>query len=342
MKNYNQRRIIVLILLLFSFAMIISSSYAADIVVNSSSTFKEDVLNADSGSTIILNAGQEYKLNFDQNSLIINKKVIIKSSSSSKNAIINLNGKGPAFRLIGADKLYKIPRGEVTLINVTIINAGNIAIENGGGKLTVIGCTFKNNKVGDGGGGGAIYLGRGSITKFTSCTFINNKAMFGGAIVNQEKSTLTMTKCIFKNNKASRGDGGAICNNGGTMKLTSCTFIANTAYYNGGAIDVSGESTLIKCTFKNNKAGAYGGAIINGRKTLVLKDSTFTNNQAKKFGGAIAGFQYPPYGCYLKIYNTKFIKNKVTSKRTYSAIYLLETKITKSKVKITPKEGKRY
>ncbi|HTW09207.1 MAG TPA: hypothetical protein VME46_17000, partial [Acidimicrobiales bacterium] len=96
--------------------------------------------------------------------------------------------------------------------------------------------------------------------------------------------------------------GGAIDNDsGGTIVVSTSTFLGNTASGDGGAIDNGdggqGTAVVSDSTFSGNSAGApgsvdgYGGAIDNGnnngRGALTVTGSTFSGNVASNRGGAI-------------------------------------------------------
>jgi len=313
MKKTNKKKSILLILLLFSLFMIMGSSSGADITINSSTNFEQNIESAESGDTITLNSDVEYSSNSVGGIYLKDKNIIIKSSDKSKNAVINLNYRGSAFF---------ISKGHLTLINITIKN-GNSAIQNVG-RFTAIGCTFSNNKV--------VIDSSGKVT-LTSCTFNNNKGGNGGAIYNQ--GDITLKSCTFTNNKAS-DCGGAIYNDG-KATLTLCTFTNNQAKY-GGAIYSWSKITLNSCTFANNKA-IMGGAIFNGRDPVIINGCTFSNNQAKKLGAAIYADRYPSCNCILTITKTTFKNNIITSKKIFNAISTESAKIIKKNVKITPRNG---
>jgi len=81
-----------------------------------------------------------------------------------------------------------------------------------------------------------------------NCVFVNNEAIYGGAIALDENSIVK--DCIFINN--SGGDGGAIYSGSSSNKISNCTFINNTADHGGDIYAPSSQSlTVYNCTFKN-------------------------------------------------------------------------------------------
>jgi predicted outer membrane repeat protein len=95
--------------------------------------------------------------------------------------------------------------------------------------------------------------------------------------------------------------GGAInVFGGGTVTLSDCSFIGNSAAPGhggygpsvGGAISVSGTITLCDCSFIDNNCAGPGGAIhVDGAGTVTLSDCSFSGNTrgtaASMSGGAL-------------------------------------------------------
>ena len=125
--------------------------------------------------------------------------------------------------------------------------------------------------------GGAITIVDSSPT-IRQCWFNSNSAVgVGGAIAiinNSTTDTPTIQQCLFVGNGAGNfvdtsGFGGAIevlANPGAnntTVDISNCAFLNNGATYDGGAIDVSGETAtdpivnIVNCTFFGNDANAY-------------------------------------------------------------------------------------
>ena len=107
----------------------------------------------------------------------------------------------------------------------------------------------------------------------------------GGGIYNL--GTLTITGCTFIGNSASNS-GGGIAEWGGRLTVTGCTFIGNSASgYSGGAIfNNVGEVTVTGCTFIGNSA-VYGGGISTSG-VLTITSSTLSGNSASVYGGGIS------------------------------------------------------
>lgn len=102
--------------------------------------------------------------------------------------------------------------------------------------------------------------------------------------------TVTIKNLMFSNgNATSSGNGGAIVSSG-TLNLSNCTFINNTAEIHGGAIYTDHPLNISGCTFTGNTAD-YSGAIgcigNDGTYTVTVHFSSFVNNTATKTGNTI-------------------------------------------------------
>lgn len=96
---------------------------------------------------------------------------------------------------------------------------------------------------------------------FNNCTFRNNTntGTKGGAAIynNFANSITTLNNCVFYSNSTTASDGGAIFSNS-SLTATNCTFYDNSCPSNkqGSAIYFLGSSTIISCSFANNKNSA--------------------------------------------------------------------------------------
>ena len=131
-----------------------------------------------------------------------------------------------------------------------------------------------------------------------------NSGHIGGAIFNEGKS-LKISDCTFRNNNAGYA-GGAICNNQGSIDILDSSFEDNSAVKSAGAIrNDEGEIKVEGCTFSRNKTSEYGAAIYNWHSKLDVIECNFDNNVADKFsGGAIRDDDG-----FMKIYDCNFTSN---------------------------------
>ena len=156
----------------------------------------------------------------------------------------------------------------------------------------------------DGGKGGAILLGGGSLT-MTGCAVINNTSSAdyrvsgiyteGGGIYATAGSRLIITGSSISNNESSAhysGWGGGIAGENATMTIRDSQLSGNIGYYEGGAISWSGGSlTIENCAITNNSeyphtGEGYGGALLIHNTDVLVARSTIADNYAN-YGGAI-------------------------------------------------------
>ncbi len=218
----------------------------------------------------IVNGGDEVNLTEDYFYQPMTESHFQKGINITRNVTINGNGHS----IDGKNQariFYVYPDCNVTFKDIVFIN-GKVTDEEGdmGGAVltnetaicTAINCSFINNTAANGGamvGGEAI-----------NCTFLHNTATTDcGAFAGDEA-----INCTFINNTATK-----ICGAFGKGNATNCTFIENTA--NEGGAMVYGSA--INCTFKKNVAFYRGGAIYNGNAS----NCNFTQNVAASEGGAI-------------------------------------------------------
>ncbi|KAG5176025.1 hypothetical protein JKP88DRAFT_265595 [Tribonema minus] len=233
---------------------------------------------------------------------------------------------------------------------------GGAIIQAPGGVLDCTDCVFAKNAAED--KGGAIYQNKGGVLHSTNCVFENNTGRYGGALSNygnasfrscdftsnrvvmdigiggaiyqQHGALFSCADCVFKENKGAAG--GAIGNNGGSVSVASCNFIANSVEAlggaimqgtggalrctnsvftqnegpYGGAIDIAGKAWFTSCNFTSNSA-AIGGGAVHGEHDGMLNciDSVFAQNTAEEFGGAIVLHPFAKLRCI----NTEFTRN---------------------------------
>lgn len=104
----------------------------------------------------------------------------------------------------------------------------------------------------------------------------------------------TIKNNVFINNTAVYG--GAIINDGENLNITNSTFIDNIGAYNGWAIHKFGNyTTITDLYFINNSNNKYfrGGTISNGGRKLTIINSKFINYKASTTADAL--YNYPQY-----------------------------------------------
>ncbi|HEY9114243.1 MAG TPA: right-handed parallel beta-helix repeat-containing protein, partial [Bacteroidales bacterium] len=163
-------------------------------------------------------------------------------------------------------------------------------------KLVVENSVFRYNRVNKAGtypaSGGAVALWESS-PMFVNCTFHNNQAKYGGAIMVYNNSNPVISNCLFYENIA-EFDGGAIeVYTNSDAILINNTFADNFAGRYGGAIDFYDNSNPIisNSLFYENIAEQDGGAIeVYTNSEAILINNTFADNFAGRYGGAIDVF----------------------------------------------------
>ena len=205
-------------------------------------TLKEAINNANDNDTIIIASG-EYKGTNNVN-LMINKNL----------NFMKLGDGGVIFDAEGLSRIWTVT---ATSINIT-------------------GLIFKNGKA-NRQMGGAIYF-KNILTNFKiNATFINNTAIWGGAIY---------------------------INSGGFSGNLTGSYINNTARYNGGAIYINydGFSGNLSGTYINNSGGVitiHGDVSFNLSDIIIYpkSDVIVAENVTKYYGG--------PESFIVKVYDTK-------------------------------------
>jgi hypothetical protein len=242
---------------------------------------------------------------------VTSQKTIANNTTINGGNLVTISGNN-------ATRVFSVTNGiALTLMNLTVSN-GYVVNQDGGaiynnGTLTLTGTTFYSNTVinttSDSdptlGNGGAIYS-LGTVT-IDGSSFSNNRAVGafggsprhyvgnGGAIKcgnNSNRGTsLNVTNSVFTNNFSDGVVGGGAISSFGALAVTSTTFISNTAWVVGGAIDdesfaSSNPSMVTASTFLQNTSG-YGGAVYAGGAKITITDSDFFTNTAVTQGGAI-------------------------------------------------------
>ena len=185
---------------------------------------------------------------------------------------LTIVGKGAGLTIIdggGLDRVFHVLGGDLEIRGVTIRGgmAGTVtslfggAIANEAGNVTITDSVISGNMAL--GGGGAIYNSGGSVD-IDTCTLSGNDvtaaAGRGGAILNTDSGYLSIDGSTISGNTADNGgalsnevdgvaqltlttisgndavDGGAVFLGDGTIQLTSCSVIDNTAAMSGGGL----------------------------------------------------------------------------------------------------------
>ncbi len=201
-----------------------------------------------------------------------------------------------------------------TFTDNTALGGGAVSIRSGC-EATFTGTVFNGNTVdgfsdkadGDGEGGGAIYVGFGTLN-LNNVTASGNTAEvsapgeegtvnygFGGA-VDSYNSTVNVTGGTFENNTA--GVGGAFNVQGNSLKVDSASFKGNTSTANassplnsdfgGGTVrSKKAEITLTGVSIDGDKSNYYGGAVHSVNSTVTVNGNSEIKNVSGATGAAL-------------------------------------------------------
>lgn len=259
---------------------------------------------ADMGGAIYITNGSNVKVNstsiYKNNATTDGSAVYVKSGTVEfHNSVID--GHSDKYNVIKVDQgkiissLTRFSNNEITSkgspVNVssgTIAEfrnstfSNNTATESAGitayGTLLVENCLFNGGKTS--GSGGGISLKNGSTGNIKYSIFSNaNVTDDGGGIHIDAEAKATIDTCTFMDNIASYG--GAFFNRG-TVDVTSCTAVNNTAKFYGGAVALwnDGKATITKTILASNTAKSNNTAKDVGGGGLNVSNSqaTISNN----------------------------------------------------------------
>ncbi|XP_024388267.2 uncharacterized protein [Physcomitrium patens] len=219
----------------------------------------------------------------------ITSKTTIVGTCSGDPCMINGGGMGQIF-IVGLGGMLTLKHLEICggtcSEGSAVLVSGNMHGQ--GGRLLALNVLFRNNTVS--GSGGAVMVKAGALAHIRSCVFEENKASRGAALfvgsaeeypvpLNDSsqcgiKTCVTVVDTAFWRNEASWG--GAVyvddalphCHHLGGPKFecTTCSFVNNTAWVDGGAMLLaflsSGSIAHVKMSsFLNNTAKASGGDV---------------------------------------------------------------------------------
>ena len=137
---------------------------------------------------------------------------------------------------------------------------------------------------------GAVHVQSQSSLKIENTNFTNNNGSDGGAMYIGSTSKLQANMCIFGENFAKQSGGAIELNDGSTIAIESCLFMANHALTgSGGAVDLNDpEHVSMRDTFVlRNVVSGNGGAIEISGGTVTIDNITCVGNQAVGYGGCL-------------------------------------------------------
>ena len=153
------------------------------------------------------------------------------------------------------------------------------------------------------------YSGGGAT--LTNRVTVSGNNQFGVFNINSGKVSIDGLAITSGNNS---GNGGGI-DSGATLTLTNCTFNKNHAtgsQSQGGAIHVTGPTTVNGCVFTNNQTTLLGGAAFFYGSTSTISNSIFSgNSDTSSYPGSSGGAIFAENG-NLTITGNIFSSNSVS------------------------------
>lgn len=222
---------------------------------------------------------------------------------------ITVDGKGYTIDGNSQSRIFNIVNATVTLKNINFINGyadSGAAICCNGGNLTIIGCNFLNNNAYDPNMEGGAVDFMGNDLAIDNSIFANNEAALNSAAISFSGNSLLVNNSEFKSNRAKEFAGAV-----GVEDAVDVRFI-NTEFYNNSARNYAalgiydGNVLMDNCTFDANHADDEVGAVYLNCADSLIKASFFTNNTAKNTILAHAGSS-------LDVDNCQFIGNYADS-----------------------------
>ncbi len=212
--------------------------------------------------------------------------------------------------------------GNVTITSATFDqNSSNRAgggIEILEGTLTLTNTDFTSNMTGSSpGNGGAIHVTSSAVVTVTGGTVTGNTAAReGGGFWNQVAARMTVTGTTFDANSAAGNaaddGGGALFNNGGTMRLFSNTIVRNTATgtagSGGGILNLGGTLRIVGGAVDSNSANRAGGGIEDSNG-LVQMDSVMVRGNSIATAAPGNGGGLHSGGGTVTVTNSSFLSN---------------------------------
>ena len=146
--------------------------------------------------------------------------------------------------------------------------------------VSILGCTFSNNRSECGGG----ILNRNSSINISDCTFTSNFSIdSGGALRNTNNSSVQITRCSFTENRSDEA-GGIYCENGTDVTITDCLFVQNVQSHIIGDYNDGGGNSIDENTYVDGSGkGHYYtiqkaiNASVDGDTIVVMPDTYYEN-----------------------------------------------------------------
>lgn len=240
-------------------------------------SLRQSIIAASPGDTVKINpmliATGSQTINL-LSEIVLNKNLYIKGIFTS-NDTLYISGQN-------ACRIFNMTSGNVTLYGCTLVkgnSTGGGAIIQTGGALIIDHCNLMNNNAV--GYGGAISKNGGTILVKYSQLFNNTSTSYGGAVYLPPGSGHTFSYTTFYNNH-SDDYGGAMYGFVANTDFDHCTFVANDATVQGGAIYDWGSAVILNmtnCTVVGNTSASAAGIECWGSSVVfTIGSSIVTGN----------------------------------------------------------------
>ncbi|MFH1108822.1 MAG: right-handed parallel beta-helix repeat-containing protein [Planctomycetota bacterium] len=155
------------------------------------------------------------------------------------------------------------------------------ALTIGEGYPTISDCVFLGNHAGD---GAAVYSAFLSAPRIEDCVFLgNHAAAWGGAIYSNSGGGLTVVNSLFVGNSA--GNGGAVLNQSGIVRMFNCTISGNFAETGGGIESGGGMQLTNSVVWGNHDQYGY----LQSSQVYSLDPPTLRYNIVQGWSGSLGG-----------------------------------------------------
>lgn len=237
------------------------------LTIRANSVIRDNVANSGTGGSGIYNAGSQANVQISDSTIIGNRT----TSGNFPEAAAILNKSGARMTITNS----------VIAENVGGNFGGGVHNAYNAGAVTISGCTIRDNRVLSQFASGVGVFTQNNCT-ITDTLFIGNVTAGlnrrGGGLFNDTSGTLTLRDCTFVNNQAT---SGAALVTQKTAVIERCAFHGNIPGFEGGTIVTQGLTTTIKnCTISGN-LGNQGGGLNANPGTLNLTNVTIANNTGR-------------------------------------------------------------
>jgi predicted outer membrane repeat protein len=183
-------------------------------------------------------------------------------------------------------------------------------------RLTIDGCTFSGNTVGDNyqipGYGGGLFAAYVSDIRITGCAFSDNYAGASGGGAYIQESGVEMQDCTFSENSADLHGGGAYFDATDSV-ITNTLFTENSIMYGdgGGVTFCNGDTNLTNTTISENIGGSFGGGACFQSVDAEITDSGIWSNRMSGIDNSNEGAGAYFFGCRVSITDTMISGNDI-------------------------------